>query len=220
MKQFLKHSHYVLILIGVFVTMNAKADFWDIPKIKTYYSENKEYKLVITPRIVPDKYYLWNHYKNGRYPQTRKILRKKERFMKNITGQDTITTPCTAELYRLNGTECILVWKRKMLNYLCPFSAIVANDGSSIATFDNWYSIGYGDNVFVIYDNEGNTKRTYKLEEISPFALNDYLMTISSLYWNYKVRYIDDERIEIVFRTEDEKEIKRIYNTKVFGFEK
>ena len=139
--------------------------------------------------------------------------------MRNITEQDTIRIPCTAELYQINGADSVLIWERPLLNEVCPVYAIVANDGSSIATFDNWYSTGYGVNVFVVYDEKGNAKKTYKLEEISPFPLNDYMMTISSLHWNIGEKYIDNGRIEIIFGAEDDRQISKIYNIKKLEFE-
>jgi hypothetical protein len=212
MKRLLRLPINIFILSGLLISMTAKADFWDNPRVKTYYSENKEFKLVITPKMTSDKYYLWYYYKSNKHPQTKKILRKKEKFIRNISEHDTIRIPCTGELYQINGTDSVLIWKRPFLNEVCPVYAIVSNDGSSIATFDNWYSIGYGVNVLVVYDNKGNARKTYKLEEISPFPLNDYSMSISSLYWRKDVRYIDNDRIEIIFETDDNKTTKRIYN--------
>jgi len=219
MKRLLRFPIYVLILSGLLISIKAKADIWDNPRVKIYYSENKEFKLIITPKKTSDKYYLWDYYKSNKHPQTKKILKKKEKFMRNISEQDTIIIPCTAELYKINGADSVLIWKRPLLNEVCPVYVIVANDGSSIATFDNWYSIGYGVNVFVVYDEKGNATKTYKLEEISPFPLNDYSMSISSLFWRKDVQYIDDERIEIIFETNDNKTTKRIYNLKRLEFE-
>ncbi len=200
--------------------MITKADTWDNPKIKTYYSANKEFKLIITPQKTSDKYYLWEYYKTNTHPQTKKILKQKEKFMQSISEHDTIRIPCTGELYQINGTDSVLIWKKPLLNEVCPVHAIVANNGSSIVTFDNWYSMGYGVNVFVVYDENGNAQKTYKLEEISPFPLNDYSKSISSLYWNVGEKYVDNERIEIVFKTEDNREKQRIYNIKKLEFEK
>lgn len=219
MKRLLRLPIYVLILAGLLISMTAKADIWDNPRIKTYYSDNREFKLIITPKITSDKYYLWDYYKSNKHPQTRKILRKKEKFMQNISGLDTIKTPCTAELYRMNGADSVLLWKRPLLNEVCPVYATVANDGSSIATYDNWYSTGYGVNVFVIYNEKGNAEKTYKLEVITPFPLNDYSMSISSLYWRKDARYIDNDKIEIVFESDDNRTSKRIYNLKRLEFE-
>ena len=219
MKRLLRHPIYVLILFGLLVSMIAKADTWDNPRVKTYYSDNKEFKLIITPRKTTDKYYLWNYYKSNNHPQTKKILQKKEKFVRSISAQDTILTPCTGELFRIKGTDSVLIWRRTLLNDVCPVNAIVADDGSSIATIDNWYSTGYGVNVFVVYDEIGDAKNTYKLEEISPFSLNDYLMSISSIIWYDKVEYIENDRIELVFETRDKRKNTRFYNTKKLKFE-
>lgn len=219
MKRLLRHPIYVLIFFGILVSTTARADIWDNPRVKTYFSENKEFKLIITPKMTSDKYYLWDYYKNNNHPQTKKILRKKEKFMRSISAQDTILIPCTGELYRITGTDSVLVWERTLLNDVCPVYAIVSDDGSSIVTIDNWYYRGYGVNVFVIYDENGNAKKTYKLEEISPFSLNDYLMSISSIFWYDTVEYIENDKIELVFETRDKRTKTMIYNTKELEFE-
>jgi len=51
MKQALRYLPYVLTLIGVFVSMNTKADMWVSPVVKAYYSENREFKLIVTPAM-------------------------------------------------------------------------------------------------------------------------------------------------------------------------
>lgn len=220
MKQALRYLPYVLTLIGIFVSMNTKADMWESPAVKTYYSENREFKLIVTPKIEPLKYYAWTYYKDNKHPQTKKILRDKKKFMQRITAQDTIVIRCTAELYRMQGSDSTLVWKRTLLNDVCPVNAIIANDGSSIATFDNWYFRGYGVNVFVVYDEKGDAKKTYKLEEITPFALNDYPRSISSIYWSEIVEYTKNDKIKIVFKTDDNREATKVYNTKKLEFER
>lgn len=220
MKRLLRHRIYLFILFGILVSTTAIADTWDNPKVKTFYSDNKELKLIITPRKASDKYDLWDYYKSNNYPQTKKVLRKKEKFMQSISAQDTVLIPCTGELYRIKGTDSVLIWKRTLLNDVCPVNAIVADDGSSIVTIDNWYSKGYGVNIFVVYDEEGNAKRTYKLEEISPFSLNDYQMSISSIIWYEKVEYIEKNRIGLVFETMDKRKKTMIYNMEKLEFEK
>ena len=219
MKRFFLHQRYVLVIFGILIPLVSKADIWESPKVSTYYSENREYKLVVTPRIISDKYYGWCFYNNDKHPQTKNFLRQKEKFMKKITPQDTILIPCTAELYRIKETDTVQIWKKPLLNNVSPEHAIVSNDGSSIATFDNWYSRGYGVNVFVVYNEKGEAKRTYKLDEITPFPLNDYMMTISSLHWLKETKFIDNDRIEIVFKTKNNLQKRRIYNTKSFEFD-
>ena len=78
MKRLIRLPISIMILSGFFVSMTAKADTWDNPRVKTYYSENKEFKLIITPKMTSEKYYLWDYYKTNKHPQTKKILKKKE----------------------------------------------------------------------------------------------------------------------------------------------
>ena len=215
MNQFLKHKHLLILLFGLLTPLVSKADIWDSPQENVYYSENNRYKLVVTPKVFNENYYRWKYYTSNRHPQTRKILRQKEKFLQNITAQDTILAPCIGKLYR----DTTLIWEKTLLNDVNPVFAIISNDGSSVATFDNWYSLGYGVNVFVVYNDKGEAKRTYKLEEISPFPLNDYMTSISSIHWRKGVRFIDNERVEIVFGAEKDLQTKRVYNTKSFEFE-
>ena len=44
-------------------------------------------------------------------------------------------------------------------------------------------------------------------------------MSISSLYWRKDARYIDNDKIEIVFESDDNRTSKRIYNLKRLEFE-
>jgi hypothetical protein len=210
-----------LILLGILLPLISKADSWFNPQVKTYYSENKEYKLIITPKGFTLNYHQWQYYKSNRHPQTKEFLQKKEEFLQNILPQDTISNPsCIAELYQINKTDTILLWIKPLLNNYCPIHAIVANNGSSIATFDNWYSIGHGINVFVVYNENGEARRTSKLDEITPYPLNDYMTTITSIYLRKEAKYIDNDMIEIVFATENDLQTKRVYNIRSLEFEK
>ncbi|WP_418894633.1 hypothetical protein [Limibacterium fermenti] len=219
MKQILRHIPYVLLLGAIFISPVVKADTWDDPRVLTYYSQNKEYKLVVTPRILPEKYLQWHYYKSNKHPQTARFLRRKEKFMRNILPQDTMLIPCTGKLYRFHDADSVLLWEKVFLNDISPVYAIVADDGSIVASFDNWHSKGYGVNVFVVYNEKGEAKRTYKLEEFSPFPLNDYSRSVSSISWYKKVWFLDNERIELAFQTEDGRRSNRIYNVRTFEFE-
>ena len=148
------------------------------------------------------------------------IDKRRAKFFKTLTAKDTVLIPCHGKLFCITGTDTVLIWERKLLNDICPVSAIVSNDGSSIVTFDNWFSNGYGGNVMVVYNYKGDAKRTYSLSEISPYPLNDYVTSISSIWWSSVERYLDNENVEIEFYTEKKETTKRIYNIKRLEFEK
>ena len=210
----------ILGLLLLFTTEICKADSWAPYKTKEYYSENKEYKLVVTPRFTPKKYYDWVYFKQTANIHNKVIDRKRKKFFDNLTENDTVLIPCHGKLFCITGTDTVLIWERKLLNDICPASAIVSNDGSSIITFDNWFSNGYGGNVMVGYNEKGDAKKTYSLSEISPYPLNDYFTSISSIWWKSDAKFIDNEKIVIEFYTEKKETIKRIYNTRLLEFEK
>lgn len=117
--------------------------------------------------------------------------------MRTITDKDTTLIPCMSALYKISNTDTLLIWKKPMLNDVCPVNAIVANDGSSVATIDNWYSRGYGANVFVIYDANGEAKHTYQLNDFSPFPSNEYFTSVSSLHWCGGATYVHPLKISL-----------------------
>jgi TonB family protein len=67
-------------------------------------------------------------------------------------------------------------------------SALVANDGS-LATFDNWHSMGYGDDVIAIYRRDGSLVRKFALSDL--MSEDDILWlsrSVSSIWWSGKHR--------------------------------
>ena len=199
------------MLIGILIPTIVKADKWPQPKVETYYSKNTEYKLIVTPKLVPHKYSRYS-YKSRKHPKSKRFLFKKEELEQKIT-------PCTAKLYKGGETEGILIWEKTLLNDICPVYAIVANDGSSVATLDNWGSMGHGINVFVIYNEKAY--KSYELKEISPFPISDYTTSKLSIRWckHREVIFIDNERIKIVFETKQNIQSSRVYNVKSLEFE-
>ena len=68
--------------------------------------------------------------------------------------------------------------------------AVVANGGQGFATFDNWYSMGYGPNVIVVYDEKGRIVRRFGLTDLLPeWFVATFPEWISSIQWR------DDPRI-------------------------
>jgi len=194
---------YLIIILFVFITFDILADSWLPPSTKTYYSENKEYMLRVFPTKIPDKYWDWES----------SSKRKKKRF----EAKDTTIIKCHAILYKLDSQDSIQVWNKFLINRTAPSDVIVANDGSSIATFDNWHSLGYGI-VFTIYNEKGEVENNYKLEDFSPYEIDDYMHSVSSIWWKCGAKYIDINRIEICCSVEEEsKDIH--YNLKSKEFE-
>ena len=210
----------ILSLLILFTLVICNADEWPEYKETSYFSHNKKYKLIITPTYTPEKYDEWVNIKKskGIHKIANGIIKRK--FLKSLTEIDTVRIPCHGKLFFISEVDTLLIWERNLLNDICPVSAIVANDASSIVTLDDWYIKGYGKNVLVVYDEKGDAKKSYSLSEISPYPIDNYMTSLTSIWWHSGVKYIDNERIEIKFYTESQDSILKIYNTKLFEFEK
>jgi hypothetical protein len=174
------------------------ADSWAPPKTKDYYNEDKTYFVRIVPRTVPEKFWKWMNAKP----------RQKNRF----SPADTTIIPCHAIMYKKTKNGDSLVWKKKLINEIAPVSAFVSNDAKYLVTFDNWHSMGYGVDVMVYYDNQGNLLIRHMLEDISPFPINTYSMSVSSIWWRCDTKFLDNKRLEICFEDDKETIIRKTYN--------
>ena len=70
------------------------------------------------------------------------------------------------------------------------------------------------------YNEKGKLIKRHMLEDISPFPINTYVMSISSLWWRCGQEFIDNQRISICFMGENEVIEKRTYNLKEQRIEK
>jgi len=185
------------ILISVFfivITINSFADSWEDPKITVTYSQNNEYALVVHPRYYPKDYF------------TAKYQRQ---YKQGIT-KDTII-PCYAVLYHFSNSDTTIIWKKYLVNITAPCEIIVSNDGKSIVSIDDWFSRGTK-HAMVIYNETGEAIVDFTLKEISPFPLDAYERTISSIWWGGRAEYLDNERVKIYFRNQYDDVKERIFS--------
>ncbi|TAF45243.1 MAG: hypothetical protein EAZ51_09640 [Sphingobacteriales bacterium] len=62
------------------------------------------------------------------------------------------------------------------------------------------------------YNEKGEFLKRHMLEDISPFPINTYERSVSSIWWRCGVVFIENERISICFVNDKEVKEKRIYN--------
>lgn len=149
----------------------AWADSWALPETKTYLSANTEVRLTVVPRSLESQFAFFEGKVKGQEPAG------------PAAGADSERAGGTLERRLPNG-EWSLVWRTPLLNEVAPVSALVANDGDHVVTFDNWHSIGYGDNVIVIYGPEGQVVRSLGLHDfLSPQQIKTLPASISSVRW-------------------------------------
>ncbi|MDR1755724.1 MAG: hypothetical protein LBR65_02030 [Culturomica sp.] len=188
------------ILFVVISTVSVFADDWENLRIITIYSDNKEYMLMIYPIEYPNDYFTAKYQKQ---------------LKKGIVTDSIVSSH--AILYHICNSDTIEVWNRPLVNSQSPVNAIVANDGKSIVTIDDWYSKGY-EHTLVIYGEDGELIKDFELKDITPFPLEQYFYSISSIHWGGKVEYLDNDRMKIFFRNKNEEEQTRVFNIKTREF--
>lgn len=161
-----------LVFVGATATICALAyaDSVRLPKITPYFSENEAFRFTVVPR---EPWWLEQYLPD----------RVSER---TVAGQIlTGAKLCRGVLERkLEGDRYEVVWDRQLSNEKAPGSALVADDGSFVVTFDNWGERGYGHNVVVIYDAAGDTVRELALSDfLAEERIAQLTHTVSQIIW-------------------------------------
>jgi hypothetical protein len=160
-------------------------DSWPLPEPKKIYSDNKQYYIEIIPRKLESQLKFFSDKSKGIEPAgSPKGL--KDNYCKGV-------------FYKRNASgEYEKVWEQRLSNEVSPVGVLVSNGGKYVITFDNWHSIGYGDNVVAIYGPSGQLIRKMSLTDVMPL---DRIMklprSVSSVYWGGEHR-IDEQSEQLV----------------------
>ena len=199
-------ANVVLILPLAWWPSLMLADKWPAPSVQDYYSADSSYFVRVFPFTTPVKYHKWQE----------ASPKKKRRF----SAKDTVQTPCHAMLYERTKVAPSLIWKQNLVNQIAPVDAIVSNDGRYVVTFDNHHSMGYGKDVMVVYDYQGNLLKQYSLEQISPFPINRYVASRSSLWWHRTTpAFVTSDKLSLSYTTKDTITKSRVYSLVKLDFE-
>jgi len=156
----------------------AVADEWLPPKTQTYYSANGRWRLTVVPRSIESPLKYFSDKVNGRSnpgAPPRNAERSAHGFMEHLSGR-------TWEL----------VWNAPLVNDNNPVSALMSNQGAAV-TFDNWGSMGFGDDVVVIYGAHGRKIRNLALSDFLPKEYIHALpRSVSSIWWSGEHRLSAD----------------------------
>ena len=116
-------------------------------------------------------------------------------FTVSVKRSPSILMSCTGTVESRKGgdnADWITLWRQPLQNQLSPVTALVANGGWRVVTFDNYYSVGYGEEVIVFYDEQGKLLKKYSLEALlSPMELGQVSRSVSSRWWR-KAAVIDE----------------------------
>ena len=137
------------------------------------------------------------------------------RFIVTASPRSNALIACHgAALIKSNGSEWRQLWNKSLQNQLSPVTAVVANGGWRIVTFDNYYSVGFGDEVIVFYNETGDLIKKYSLEDLlSKEELDRVPRSVSSRWWRNRV-HLDEALglliVDVVQSYGDKRSIKSI----------
>lgn len=166
---------HLLVLLFTFPwCFTVKADQWLPATPETYSSRHGVYRLTIFPKQL-----------DGALPYFQDKATGKKPAGQSLKGR----TRCEATLERLvDGLgRYEQLWRKPLVNDVAPVSALVSDVDGSFVTFDNWHSMGWGDDVIVIYAGSGALKKKLALTDIMSEAdFNKFPRTASSIWWSGK----------------------------------
>lgn len=157
-----------LAALGVLASVPARADSWMDPEPFTTPSAAGTYRFTVTPSPVDSAL---------------------DYFTEEIAAQEEgrkVERPAPVGLLerRTASGGWEPVWAAPLVNDIAPTQALVADDGRYVVTFNNWYSVGHGENVIVIYRADGSLVRSMALTDLIPQMVKDSLShSVSSVTW-------------------------------------
>jgi TonB family protein len=168
----------IFVSIGAFVPI-VNADSWAPPKKEKYYSHNKSFYLEVIPKQLESQL---------------KYFEDKVEGKENAgatKGLKDNRAKASFYIRRADGGYS-RKWDFPLVNEVSPVSALVSSKGDYVITFDNWHSVGYGDDVVVIYRSNGALIRKFGLEDILTEGDVETLPhSASSIWWGGK-HYLDE----------------------------
>jgi hypothetical protein len=134
----------------------APADTWASPRTKTYVSANGTYRFTTIP---PGD--------------------------KGNPGTDRKKPRCFGRLeQKQKDGSYTTVWEKLLSNQISPVTALVGDGGAYVVTFDNWHSVGRGNNAVVIYGPKGKLVRELGLHDfLSDDEVARLPNSVSSTWW-------------------------------------
>ena len=110
--------------------------------------------------------------------------------------------------------------EKNLINSISPVKALLSNNGKRIVTIDNWHSLGYGIDVFVVYNEKGELVKRYKLDYFTLFPINNYMFSVSSIWWDCGIELLNKiNKVKICMITEDDIIKTRFHDLESYQFE-
>jgi hypothetical protein len=190
------HVRWILLVVAI-VSSEALADSWAPPSKQTYVSADKKVRFIVDPRPLESALSYYEDKVANREPAGAPV------------GSKLRTATATLQLRDAAG-RWVTSWRKPLVNEIAPVDALVTN-GGEVVTFDNWASMGYGDDVIVVYDRTGTVVRKLALSELFPeWLVAAQRHSVSSIWWRGGPRVSNDGSavlIPIKLPTNDENSV-------------
>lgn len=179
-------SFAIALMAAGFVSV-VRADSWPLPTKEKYYSPGKRFYLEVTPK---------------------KLESQLEYFTDKVDGKENAGAVKGAKdnyargafYARRAGGGYARRWEIPLVNEVAPVSALVSRSGNYVVTFDNWHSVGHGDDVVVIYNAQGGLVKKFGLEDLlTEGDIETFQRSVSSMRWGGK-HYIDESQGLLVLK--------------------
>jgi hypothetical protein len=160
-------------------------DSWLPPKKTRYCAATGKYCLDVAPKPIESPLrYFDDHVKRKANPGAGPGVRR----------------TAVATLLVRDGREYKQVSSFPISNEVAPVNVLVSRDGKHLVTFDNWHSVGWGDNVVVIYRSDGSLVKKYSLAQLlSEKKVERLPRTVSSIWWGGEHR-LDERKGHLVLQ--------------------
>ena len=134
----------VFLLCSVFLS---KADSWELPTCKRYYSADSNTTVSIVPACVT-------------------VAKNKNKYFDTCSGNCLKKRPClaTVTIYKKGSRNEDSSYSLELVNLYAPHQVFISNNGVYVVTLDDWGSVGTGKNVLVIY-KWGRPKFKYQVQQ-------------------------------------------------------
>lgn len=175
----------VFVIAGCFSVV--RADSWALPTKKKFYAPNKQYYLEVTPKKLESQLQYFRDKSDGKENAGAARDEKENRARGAFYARE-------------DGGGYSRRWEIALTNEVAPVDVLVSDDGSYVVTFDNWHSVGYGDNVVVIYNSHGALVKKFGLADLlTEDDIETLPHTVSSIWWGGK-HYIDERSGHLVLK--------------------
>ncbi len=158
----------VVLMLSLGCAHPASADSWALPDTETYISPNGNFRLTVIPAPIGSQL---EYFEEELEAQQKGEAVERPRPLAMFERQD-------------NNGDWMPLWSKPLVNHVAPVSALVSNDGAFFVTFDNWHSVGFGENVIVIYTGSGDLVVSHTLTDMVSIEYIEALpRSVSSVYW-------------------------------------